>query len=547
MKKKTTMKTSRAVRRLALVLALILALSAFVSAEKAPAPSPRDTLKSALLAALSARQTLVEAPAEGLEEFSDGTLLVDLLRECAAESADGSRTEYDVLNIRMLTPVVKDGQLRIAIEYLTTAEQEQRVASACREIRAGLKLDGLSEFERVLALYEYVATHFVYDGELQNFSAYDGLVTGKMVCQGYALLLRELLLQENIPCRIVTGYAGGVAHGWNIVEMDGKWYSLDVTWDACRDESGAMTWDWFLRGGEKFDQHTRGTGYQEADFSRAHPMAQSDYPAARARARVTLDGAAFVSLMVRRGVPVQLHFEVEGRPGAALRVSSSDPAIVTVAEDGTLTALKTGRCVLTVRAASRDIIPATIPVTVVDLTGASGWALETVTEFYLAGFLPAAQCTGLREPITRGELAELIYPLVTAAPLGALWQLCFSFDDTDEAENGDYMEYLASIGLVNGFGGGSLRPDAAVTREQMAKILCRLAAMYDAIDESADAPEHPFTDRNKIAEWAQGFCDRAYAAGLMQGVGGGSFAPKAALTREQAICALWRLTQMQAG
>ena len=74
MKKKTTMKTSRAVRRLALVLALILALSAFVSAEKAPAPSPRDTLKSALLAALSARQTLVEAPAEGLEEFSDGTV-----------------------------------------------------------------------------------------------------------------------------------------------------------------------------------------------------------------------------------------------------------------------------------------------------------------------------------------------------------------------------------------------------------------------------------------------------------------------------------------
>ena len=206
--KKTTMKTSRAVRRLALLLAILLTLSVGTLAQKAPAPAPRDTLKGALLEGLAARQTLVTLPADGLEEFTDGTLLVDLLRECAAESADGSRTEYDVLNIRMLDPGVQDGQLRIGIEYLTTAEEEQRVVSACREIRAGLKLDGLSEFERVLALYEYVATHFIYDGELQNFSAYDGLQTGKMVCQGYALLLRELLLQEGIPCRVVTGYAG---------------------------------------------------------------------------------------------------------------------------------------------------------------------------------------------------------------------------------------------------------------------------------------------------------------------------------------------------
>ena len=296
--KKTTMKTSRAVRRLALLLAILLTLSVGTLAQKAPAPAPRDTLKGALLEGLAARQTLVTLPADGLEEFTDGTLLVDLLRECAAESADGSRTEYDVLNIRMLDP------------YLTTAEEEQRVVSACREIRAGLKLDGLSEFERVLALYEYVATHFIYDGELQNFSAYDGLQTGKMVCQGYALLLRELLLQEGIPCRVVTGYAGGVSHGWNLVELGGKWYSLDVTWDACKEKDGAMTWSWFLRGGEKFQQHTRGTGYKEAAFSRAHPMAQGDYPAARARARITLDGAAFVTLMVRKGVPVQLQCTV---------------------------------------------------------------------------------------------------------------------------------------------------------------------------------------------------------------------------------------------
>ena len=70
--------------------------------------------------------------------------------------------------------------------------------------------------------------------------------------------------------------------------------------------------------------------------------------------------------------------------------------------------------------------------------------------------------------------------------------------------------------------------------------------MYGA-DMEPDAPERAFTDRADIAQWAEGFCDRAYAAGLMQGVGAGKFAPKQPLTREQAICTLWRLTQQTAG
>ena len=53
--KKTTMKTSRAVRRLALLLAILLTLSVGTLAQKAPVPAPRDTLKSALLEGLAAR------------------------------------------------------------------------------------------------------------------------------------------------------------------------------------------------------------------------------------------------------------------------------------------------------------------------------------------------------------------------------------------------------------------------------------------------------------------------------------------------------------
>ena len=198
-------------RRGALLVLLTLLLCVGAFAEKAPAePSATEQLEAALAEALPARQTVVEVASDGLEQYADEQLLVDLLREMAAKSADDPEAglDYDVLNIHALYTRVENGVLRVTLEYLTTAEQEQAVDEACVKIRADLQLDGKTETERVLELYEYVGTHFVYDDTLQIFSAYEGLRQGKMVCQGYAILLYKLLWQEQIPCRIVTGYAG---------------------------------------------------------------------------------------------------------------------------------------------------------------------------------------------------------------------------------------------------------------------------------------------------------------------------------------------------
>ncbi len=530
-------------RRGALLVLLTLLLCVGAFAEKAPAePSATEQLKAALTEALPARQTVVEVASDGLEQYADEQLLVDLLREMAAKSADDPEAglDYDVLNIHALYTRVENGVLRVTLEYLTTAEQEQAVDEACAKIRADLQLDGKTETERVLALYEYVGTHFVYDDTLQIFSAYEGLRQGKMVCQGYAILLYKLLWQEQIPCRIVTGYAGGVGHGWNIVQLDGKWYSLDVTWDACKTVGGAMTFDCFLKGGA-LEGHTRGSWYRTDAFEAAHRMAGADYPVPRVRVQVREDGTEFSSLMIRKNIAVPLRVSVEGVQDAAFTFRSTDPAIVSVTEDGTMTAHATGAVSIIIRASGRTAIPAMFTVTAVDLTGASDWAQADVTALYLAGYLPAVLCSDWQQPITRGELAQLIYPMVTRQPRAALRSLGFEFDDTDEAENGDVLEYLATLGLVNGFGDGRLAPEAPLTREQAAKILTRLCALYNC--PLPEAAEKRWVDRSTISDWAQGFCDRADAAGIMQGIGGGRFAPRQALTREQAMCALWRAVE----
>ncbi|MFM7855302.1 MAG: transglutaminase domain-containing protein [Flammeovirgaceae bacterium] len=64
----------------------------------------------------------------------------------------------------------------------------------------------------------------------------------KTVCTGYAYLVCELARHCRLPCKIINGYAHtndcdfnpkSVAnHSWNIIQLNGKWYSCDPTWSS---------------------------------------------------------------------------------------------------------------------------------------------------------------------------------------------------------------------------------------------------------------------------------------------------------------------------
>ena len=81
-------------------------------------------------------------------------------------------------------------------------------------------------------------------------------------CKGYTAILMYKLNRLGIPTidmggtmilRDAYGEAtGGILHAWNIVQLYGNWYFMDVTWeDPYSDE-----WRWFLQGtGENNDSH----------------------------------------------------------------------------------------------------------------------------------------------------------------------------------------------------------------------------------------------------------------------------------------------------
>jgi transglutaminase/protease-like cytokinesis protein 3 len=117
------------------------------------------------------------------------------------------------------------------ITYLENKTQTAYVTSQVKKILAQIIQPDMNVYQKEKAIHDYIVSHIAYDTSLVNYSAYAALTKGKTVCQGFALLTYRMLEEVGITNRIVEGYAGGKPHAWNEVNLEGKWYQLDTTWD----------------------------------------------------------------------------------------------------------------------------------------------------------------------------------------------------------------------------------------------------------------------------------------------------------------------------
>ena len=97
---------------------------------------------------------------------------------------------------------------------------------------------GLSDYEIVLAVNNYLCDAAYYPAEEPyapvTHTAYGAFHEGVSVCEGYACAAKLMLNEFGILCDIEIGVCtNGGGHAWNLVQLDGQWYQLDVTWNDC--------------------------------------------------------------------------------------------------------------------------------------------------------------------------------------------------------------------------------------------------------------------------------------------------------------------------
>lgn len=459
------------------------------------------------------------------------------MMNAAIPCTNGRGPDIQMMNLNSGVCLLSDRTLKFSVTYLLDHEKLAFMEDKAAEIAASLGVSNASDYRKVKAVYEYMTTNFLYDTTLSKFTDYDGVTSGTMVCQGYALLTYRLLWELDIPCRIITGTSMGQPHGWNLVRVNGRWYAMDTTWDSKTEKQG-MSWNYFLHTPEYFADHSAAEPFAAEAFRLAHPFAESDYPVPTVS--ILVDGEMFGSLIIRNGRTIRLTAAVEPEIDAFLLWTSSDPDVVSIDQDGNLQSLKPGAVTITASVAGDDrYIPGTFPVTAVDTSTCSDWAYDELNSYYMRTLYPAEFCSDYQSPITRAEFAHLIYLM-----LGKYWPTSGSFvvPPFEDIEDSPYwlgIIYTSCRRIFAGTGETTFSPNASLTREQAAKVLCLVLEHMQI--ELPEADPVSFTDAADISLWANEFVQSATAAGLFRGDANGAFHPREAVTREQAAVLLERL------
>ena len=205
---------------------------------------------------------------------------------------------------------------KIELQYCMTQDEakkrQEKIDIATKSFLTSVN-DMMSDYEVTLRIYENIIKLVDYDTiglERQNRttvsadvpddlrSIYGVFVNKKAVCAGYAKAMQYLLNMCGIECTYVTSDT----HAWNLVNLEGDYYHMDVTWgdgsDTKKDkvQTDAINYDCFCITTEelsRLESHTPDSSFPlpectatKCNYHRRHGLYFEEYDFDRMRSIV---------------------------------------------------------------------------------------------------------------------------------------------------------------------------------------------------------------------------------------------------------------------
>lgn len=167
------------------------------------------------------------------------------------------------------------------------------------------------------------------------------------------------------------------------------------------------------------------------------------------------------------------------------------------------------------------------------------WYRDAVGAAYAQGLM-----TGVAEdafapelPASRGMVVSILHRLSGSPATNAA-----IFDDVSPDDwYGQAVAWAASEGIASGTSAETFSPNAAVTREQLAALLCNFVAQQ-GVDTTACSDLSNFDDAAAVSDWAQDAVSWAHAEGLLAGTSATTLSPQGEATRAQLAAMLVRFS-----
>lgn len=123
----------------------------------------------------------------------------------------------------------KQAKISIKLSYLTDPERENALNLRLEEALTNMGLKGLSDYQKVKRIADWISDHHSYDDNITIYSASEMSEKGVGVCQAYASMFYKMVKAAGLDVTYQYGSLNGDLHLWNLVNIGGKWYHVDVT------------------------------------------------------------------------------------------------------------------------------------------------------------------------------------------------------------------------------------------------------------------------------------------------------------------------------
>ncbi len=151
----------------------------------------------------------------------------------------------------------------------------EKLKNAVSEVKS-LITDDMSDLEKTLIIHDYVVSHTEYADFNCSRSATGPLVYGKAICSGYTNACTLFLHEVGITAYMVN--SSSLNHAWNMVEIGGKMYHFDATWDDTRSSlSGETDHTYFIRNDNEFKNSSKSRHYGWVSYEFNAVSDSSDY------------------------------------------------------------------------------------------------------------------------------------------------------------------------------------------------------------------------------------------------------------------------------
>ena len=136
--------------------------------------------------------------------------------------------------------------------------------------------------------------------------------------------------------------------------------------------------------------------------------------------------------------------------------------------------------------------------------------------------------------ITRAEATTIFFRLLTEESRSQFWATENRYSDVSAGRwYNNAVSTMTRAGIVNGYPDGTFRPNAPITRAEMAKIIALFAKLEPSEERFPDTAGH----------WADSYIRLAAGSGWIEGYPDGTFRPDRAITRAETVTMIDRVLE----